>query len=51
MFACGVTMTTVGESLAMFARMQIEMLLPSLTVYDGISKATVKSAFENNTQL
>ena len=40
---CDVTMTTTGMSLEMFAKMHIEMLFPSLTVYNAFSKYTAMS--------
>ena len=47
---CDVTMTTTGMSLDMFAKMHIEMLLPSLTVYDAISKYTAMSVLGGKVQ-
>ena len=47
---CDVTMTTTGMSLEMFAKMHIEMLLPSLTVYNAISKYTAMSALGGKVQ-
>ena len=47
---CDVTMTTTGMSLEMFAKMHIEMLLPSLTVYNAISKYMVMSVLGGKVQ-
>ena len=43
-------MTTTGRTLEMLATMHVEMLLPSLTLYEAISKCTAMSVLGGNVE-